>query len=50
MADNKKINLSFKNTDRDIRLYLRLQEERDKSNFIKTAIEFYLDHLEKGKK
>ena len=43
---SKKINISFKNTNEDMDLYMKLMSQREKSNFIKTAIEFYFKHLE----
>lgn len=41
-----KINLSFKQTTRDMRLYTMVIGREEKSDFIKDAIEFYLRYLE----
>jgi len=38
----KRIPVSFKNNDRDSKLYLEIYKQGDKSNFIKDAVEFYL--------
>ena len=36
---NLRINISFKNIEKDLILYQYLQEKRDKSNYIKDLIE-----------
>ena len=41
---SKRIQLSFKETDKDMKLFLVINEQNDKSAFIKEAIRFYLDH------
>lgn len=41
----KKINVSFKENDRDITLYLECSSRGDKSNFIKDCVEFYVNSL-----
>jgi hypothetical protein len=41
----KRIPLSFKENDRDMKLYSYIMKESDRSCFIKKAIEFYIDHL-----
>ncbi len=45
-----KIDVSFKKTTRDMRLYARVISEEEKSEFIKKAIEFYINYLESNKK
>lgn len=45
-----KVNLSFKQTTRDMRLYTAIIAKEEKSDFIKDAIEFYLKYLEKKDK
>ncbi|CAM2972888.1 hypothetical protein HAHI6034_11775 [Hathewaya histolytica] len=42
-----KINVSFKQTTRDMKLYAEAIAQEEKSEFIKKAIEHYLMHLEK---
>jgi len=42
-----KIDVSFKKTTRDIKLYLEANSKEEKSDFIKDAIEFYMNYLEK---
>ena len=41
-----RINLSFKNTTKDIKLYTLINSKEEKSDFIKSCIEFYLKSLE----
>lgn len=43
-----KVNLSFKNNDKDIKMYASLPEKGEKSEYIKDAIRFYqrYKHLE----
>lgn len=43
-----KIEVSFKNTSRDIKLFLIAKNKEEISGFIKDAIEYYINHLEKG--
>lgn len=43
------IPVSFKNTTRDMKLLIYLNNQEEKSQFIKNAIEFYINHLEKTK-
>lgn len=45
-----KVDVSFKKTSRDMRLYLTVSNKEEKSDFIKDAIEFYLEYLEKNNK
>lgn len=40
----KKIPLSFKETTRDVRLYLAVMAAEEHSAFIKDAIEFYINY------
>ena len=44
-----RINLSFKNTTKDIKLYTIINSKEEKSEFIKSCVEFYLKELEKEK-
>ncbi|WP_167332701.1 hypothetical protein [Clostridium haemolyticum] len=44
-----KIPVSFKQTTRDMNLYLEVQGQEEKSNFIKNAIEYYIKYLKKQK-
>lgn len=41
---SKKIPLSFKETEDDMKLYLKVVESNNKSAFIKTALQFYLKY------
>lgn len=45
-----RITVSFKQTTRDMKLYTTVNAMEEKSDFIKDAIEFYLEHLEENKK
>ncbi|WP_163249312.1 hypothetical protein [Clostridium niameyense] len=42
-----KVNLSFKQTSKDIKLYTTVKSQEEQSEFIKKALEFYIRHLEK---
>lgn len=42
-----KVNISFKQTSRDMRLYTTVISQEEKSDFVKDAIEFYVKYLEK---
>lgn len=44
-----KLEVSFKQTTRDIKLFTRANNEEEKSDFVKKALEFYINHLEKEK-
>ena len=44
-----KITVSFKNTTKDIKLYLKVKEQEEKSDFIKKALEYYIKQSEEGK-
>jgi len=44
-----RITLSFKQTTRDLKLYMEVNSKEEKSDFIKDAIEFYMKFLEKEK-
>lgn len=46
---SRKIPLSFKDTTRDSWLYDVINKQGDKSNFIKDAVEFYLNQNEMKK-
>ena len=43
-----KITVSFKNTTKDIKLFVTVNTQEEKSDFIKKALEHYIKHLEKG--
>lgn len=42
-----KIDVSFKNTTKDMKLYAAVISQEEKSDFIKRALEFYIRHLDK---
>lgn len=44
MNDSRRINVSFKNNERDDKLLKFVRSKNDKSNFIKDCIEFYLNN------
>ena len=44
--NNKRINVSFKNNERDEKLFNYVMSKTDKSNFIKDCIEFYLNNID----
>jgi hypothetical protein len=43
-----KITVSFKNTTKDIKLYVIANSHEEKSDFVKRALDHYIKHLEKG--
>lgn len=43
-TDSRRINVSFKNNERDEKLLNYIRSKNDKSNFIKDCIEFYLNN------
>ena len=43
-TDCRRINVSFKNNERDEKLLNYVRSKNDKSNFIKDCIEFYLNN------
>jgi hypothetical protein len=43
-----KITVSFKNTTKDMRLYVIANSHEEKSDFVKRALDYYIKHLEKG--
>ncbi|WP_443662430.1 hypothetical protein [Clostridium sp.] len=43
-----KLDISFKQTSKDMKLYAKVIAEEEKSVFVKMAIEFYIKHLEGG--
>lgn len=45
-----RITVSFKQTSRDFKLYTEVNNMEEKSDFIKDAIEFYLDYTEEKRK
>lgn len=44
---SKRINISFKETERDTKLLLEVLNKHDRSAFIKECIEFYLKYKDK---
>ena len=42
-----KISVSFKNTTKDMKLYTHIMSLEEKSGFIKEAIEYYINNLDK---
>ncbi|MFT5875305.1 MAG: hypothetical protein ACI8WT_004288 [Clostridium sp.] len=45
-----KVEVSFKSKSKDMKLYLAVMAEEEKSIFVKNALEFYINHLENNKK
>lgn len=45
-----KVDVSFKKTTRDMKLYLVVNSQEEKSDFVKDAIEYYLKYLEQKEK
>jgi hypothetical protein len=45
-----KVDVSFKKTSRDMKLYLAVVNMEEKSDFVKDAIEHYLKYLEMEEK
>ena len=46
----EKINVSFKQTTKDMKLFTRVKQEEELSDFIKKALEFYIKHIDEQKK
>ena len=44
-----KLDISFKSKSKDMRLYTTVLAEEEKSDFVKKALEFYINYLEKNK-
>jgi hypothetical protein len=44
-----KLDISFKQTSKDMKLYARVVSQEEKSDFVKRAIEFYIKFLENNK-
>lgn len=44
-----KIEVSFKNTTNDMLLYQYVNAQEEKSMFVKSALSFYIKHIEKEK-
>lgn len=42
----KKVTFSFKSTTKDMELYMRLMQEEEKSEVIKTALKMYYKSME----
>lgn len=42
-----KITVSFKNTTKDMKLFVTVNSQEEKSDFIKKALEYYIKHLDK---
>lgn len=38
------VTISFKEDDRDMKLFAEIKSKRDKSNFVKEAVEFFLQN------
>ncbi|HID0769594.1 TPA: hypothetical protein ACXC99_003691 [Clostridium botulinum] len=45
-----KINVSFKQTTKDMKLYTFVKSQEEQSEFIKIALDFYIKYLENGNK
>jgi len=45
-----KVDVSFKQTSKDMKLFSAVIAEEEKSDFVKRAIEFYIKYLDGGKK
>ncbi|MGK0466492.1 hypothetical protein [Clostridium sp.] len=43
-----KLDISFKQTSKDMKLYSKVMAEEEKSDFVKRAIEIYIKYLEGG--
>lgn len=41
-----KINVSFKQTSKDMKLYTFVKGQEEQSEFIKIALDFYIKHLD----
>lgn len=41
-----KVNVSFKQTSKDMKLYTTVKGQEEQSEFIKRALEFYIKYLE----
>lgn len=50
MAKSLTLHISFKNTTRDMKLYLYVKDQEEQSEFVKDAIENYIKIVEKKKK
>lgn len=44
-----KVDVSFKKTTRDVKLYATILAQEEKSDFVKKALEYYIKHLESNK-
>ncbi len=42
-----KITVSFKNTTKDMKIYVTVNSQEEKSDFIKKALEYYIKYLDK---
>lgn len=45
-----KLEVSFKQTSKDMKLFATVTSEEEKSVFVKKALEFYIEYLENNKK
>jgi hypothetical protein len=45
-----KLDISFKKTSRDMRLFVEVSSKEEKSDFVKDAIEYYVNYLEEKRK
>lgn len=51
MSSTNKLQVSFKNTTKETKIYTYVIAQEEKSQFVKDALDFYIKHLEKeGKK
>lgn len=41
-----KITVSFKSTTKDMKLFVTVNSQEEKSDFVKKALEYYIKHLE----
>ena len=39
----RKITISFKNTTKDVKIWLEIDKQEEKSQFVKDCIQYYLD-------
>jgi hypothetical protein len=50
MPRTRTVDVSFKKTTRDMKLYTTVIAKEEKSDFVKDAIEFYIEYLEEKQK
>jgi hypothetical protein len=44
------LDVSFKQTSKDMKMYALVKAEEEKSDFVKKALEFYINYLENNRK